>query len=81
MQQNTATSKINDLELEVRKLNELEKKLNEANISLEEQIFFEKQMHSLADGKVEELNQDINNLNIESDKLNLIINELNEQLR
>ena len=31
----------------------MEKKLNEANISLEEQIFFEKQMHSLADGKVE----------------------------
>ena len=77
MQQNSATSKINDLELEVRKLTEVENKLNEANITLEEQIFFEKQMHSLAEGKADELHQEINKLHIDIDKFNIAINELN----
>ena len=77
-QQNTSTSKINDLELQVRKLTEIEKKANEANVSLEEQIFFEKQMHSLTQSKADELQQEINKLNIQSDKLNAIINELTD---
>ena len=56
----------------------MENKLNEANITLEEQIFFEKQMHSLAEGKADELHQEINKLHIDMDKLNITINELNE---
>ena len=59
-------------------MKEIEKKLNDANISLEEQIFFEKQMHSLADGKVEDLQQEIHRINSENDKLNQNISELND---
>ena len=46
----------------MEKLRYLEKKLSEQNISLEEQIFFEKQTNSLANSRFDHMNRDIDGL-------------------
>jgi hypothetical protein len=55
--------------------------MSDSNISLEEQIFFEKQTNSLNSTKIHELRQEVSDITIEIDKSSIEINNLNDELK